>query len=113
MGKVCFAGRTRPVRSVTPFTCGYCPVMMLARLGVQIEFEQNTLSNTIPSAASLSSVGVGLSGFNTVAYAPTACAVWSSDMMKSTLGRSLATAPKTEMNVSKQTISGFFMLSIP
>ena len=27
--------------------------MMLARLGVQIEFEQNTLSNTIPSAASL------------------------------------------------------------
>ena len=38
-----------------------CPVIMLARLGVQIELLQNTRSKRIPPSASESIVGVGFS----------------------------------------------------
>ena len=83
--------------------------MMLARLGVQMEFEQNALSNVMPSAANRSSVGVGLSGLSTVAYAPTACAVWSSDIMNSTLGRSLAITSSATTKVRRQRTNRFFI----
>jgi hypothetical protein len=45
---------------VTPFRCEYCPVRMLARLGVQMEFVANTFASSAPSRASRSRCGVSL-----------------------------------------------------
>jgi hypothetical protein len=50
----------------------YCPVITQARDGVQIALVQNALSKQRPSAASVSMVGVGFSGFSSVANAPIA-----------------------------------------
>jgi len=84
-----------PVRSRTPLAFEYCPVMMLARLGVQIELLQNTRSNRMPPFASESMFGVGFSFASRLPYAPMACEVWSSDMINRTLGRSSAFSVET------------------
>ena len=62
---------------------------MAARLGVQIEFVTNVLSNRMPSRARRSMFGVV---FTREPYAPIAWAAWSSDMMKMMFGRSAAEA---------------------
>ena len=73
--------------SRTPFVWLYCPVKIVARLGVQIEFVQNTFSNNIPSAARRSIVGVISSPRNLgSSYAPIPWQVWSSDMMNKMFG---------------------------
>jgi len=56
-------------------------VRMHARLGVQMEFTAKQFSNSMPSFASRSIVGVGFSFANRLPYAPMAVAAWSSDMM--------------------------------
>ena len=47
-----------------PFTWLYCPVMMLARLGVQIELLQKTLLSRMPWRAIESMFGVGAKSFS-------------------------------------------------
>ena len=77
---------------------------MHARDGVQIPLVQNALSKQIPSRANRSIVGVGSSSLSKLAYAPTACEVWSSDMMKRMLGRRLsaiAILPDGQIKVTK------------
>ena len=50
------------VRPVTPFVWGYWPVMMLARLGEQLEAATKAFSNFTPSSARRSMFGVSMSG---------------------------------------------------
>jgi hypothetical protein len=50
------------------------PVRITARLGAQIEFVTNAFRKSIPSRASLSMFGVGLTCASGPPYAPTACA---------------------------------------
>ena len=72
------------LKTGTPLRCEYLPVRIAARLGVQIELVTKQFSNFIPSFANLSMFGVLI---KRLPYAPTACAAWSSDMMKTMFGR--------------------------
>src|SRR5262249_27499217 len=63
--------------------CEYLPVMIAARLGVQIELVTKQFSNFMPSLASRSMLGVLIS---LLPYALMACAAWSSDIIKTMLG---------------------------
>ena len=60
------------------------PVRITARLGAQIEFVTNALSNRIPPAAIRSMFGVT---FRFDPYALIACAPWSSVKMNTMFGR--------------------------
>jgi hypothetical protein len=52
----------------------YCPVKIVARLGVQIELWQNTASNRMPAWANASIFGVAFRSASRPPYAPMACA---------------------------------------
>jgi hypothetical protein len=60
--------------------------MMLAREGVQIELVQKQFSNSIPSRAIRSMLGVGFSPARRLPYTPKAWLVWSSAMMNNIFG---------------------------
>jgi hypothetical protein len=72
------------LKTGTLFMCEYWPVNSVARLGVQIELVTKEFVNLTPSAASRSRFGVL---FTLEPYAEIACSAWSSEKMKSMLGR--------------------------
>ena len=74
-----------------------------------MEFEQKALVMMMPSRAILSMLGVGLSGAKRPPYAPMACAVWSSDMMKRILGFSTANKWRQESMSKQYFIDGFLV----
>ena len=57
---------------MNPFLWLCLPLRITARLGPQMELEQKLFSNNIPSLASLSMTGVGLTDFSQPLYAPMA-----------------------------------------
>src|SRR5215210_5704560 len=94
---------SKRLKTVTPLRCEYCPVRIVARLGVQIELVAKTLVRIAPSRARRSRFGVSLT-FDP--YAPMACAAWSSVMMKRMLGREGRWAPADAASRSVSAVSG-------
>ena len=49
---------SKRLKTGTPFRCEYCPVRIVARLGVQIELVAKTFSKSAPSSRQAVQVGV-------------------------------------------------------
>ena len=91
---------------MNPFLWLCLPLRITARLGPQMELEQKLFSNSIPSLASLSMTGVGLTDFSQPLYAPMAWGAWSSVKTNKMLGRSdfaSATVSNPANNVNRVT----------
>ena len=84
----------------------------MARLGAHIALEQKAFSKSIPSLASRSIVGVGLSLASLLPYAPTACEVWSSDIIKRILGRFALTKSLAQKRTNKTISAEIFILHL-
>jgi hypothetical protein len=96
-----------PRLSRTPLACEYCPVISVARLGAQSEFVTNMLVNRTPSRAMRSMFGVLRNGWPAQDMKSNR---WSSVIMTTTLGLSVASAgtvvSATAANVRSVRIGG-------